>query len=102
MRILKLSILINLLNALSLMGNTAVSSDAPGVVFYAGIGEADFGEDPHAVHGIGTSDGGYLVVGKSVDAAGSKEAFALKVVPSGWSGYLHLSSSSGSGEASWS
>lgn len=98
----KLSIVLTLVNALSLMGNTAVSSNAPGVIFYAGIVEADFGEDPHAVHGIGTSDGGYLVVGKSVDASGSKEAFALKALPGNWSGYLHLSPPGATDDASWS
>ena len=91
-----------LLSSPVLFSSTGVSSNAPSVIFYAGIGEADFGEDPHAVHGIGTSDGGYLVVGKSLDISGSSDAFALKVVPNNWSGYLHLSPPSEASNATWS
>ena len=101
MRIL-LSVLKILSSAPFLFSNTGVSSNAPGVIFYAGIGEADFGEDPHAVHGIGTSDGGYLVVGKSLDKSGSSDAFALKVLPNNWTGYLHLSPPSEASNATWS
>ena len=70
--------------------DTGVSSNAPGLSFYAGIGEGSFGEDPHAVHGTQTSDGGYVVGGKSLDAGGAWEGFLLKVAPSGLSGYLNL------------
>ena len=59
-------------------------------LFYIGIGEGSFGEDPHPVHGTQTSDGGYVVGGKSLDAGGAWEGFVLKVVPSGFSGYLNL------------
>ncbi|MBT3635580.1 MAG: hypothetical protein HN531_01460 [Opitutae bacterium] len=69
---------------------TGVSAEAPSVSFYAGVGEGAIGEDPHAVHGTQTSDGGYVVGGKSLDAGGAWDGFLFKVVPSGFSGYLNL------------
>ena len=69
---------------------TGVTDDAPALSFYAGIAEGSFGEDPHAVHGAQTSDGGYVVGGKSLDSGGAWEGFVVKVVPSGFSGYLNL------------
>ena len=69
---------------------TGVTEGAPVLSFYIGIGEGSFGEDPHPVHGTQTSDGGYVVGGKSLDAGGAWEGFVLKVVPSGFSGYLNL------------
>ena len=69
---------------------TGVTEGAPALSFYVGIGEGSFGEDPHPVHGTQTSDGGYVVGGKSLDAGGEWEGFVLKVVPSGFSGYLDL------------
>jgi len=85
-------------------GNTTgVSSKAPAVSFYAGIGEGAFGEDPHAVHGAQTSDGGYVVGGKSLDAGGAWEGFVLKVLPTGLSGYLDLSTPGESNQSyAWS
>ena len=47
---------------------TGVTEGAPALSFYIGIGEGSFGEDPHPVHGTQTSDGGYVVGGKSLDA----------------------------------
>lgn len=60
---------------------TGVSAHAPSIVFYAGIGEDCCGEDPHAVHGLQAPDGGYIVGGKSIDAAGEWQGFAVKVGP---------------------
>ena len=69
---------------------TGVTEGAPALSFYIGVGEGSFGEDPHPVHGTQTSDGGYVVGGKSLDAGGEWEGFVLKVIPSGFSGYLNL------------
>ena len=89
--------------ALADASSTGVSAKAPAVSFYAGIGEGAFGEDPHAVHGTQTSDGGYVVGGKSLDAGGAWEGFLLKVSPSGLSGYLDLSGPGESNQSySWS
>ena len=52
---------------------------APSATSYLGLGEECCGEDPHPVHGIQTSDGGYVLVGKSADASGSIDGFILKV-----------------------
>ena len=48
-----------------------VSLHAPEVLFYTTTGEDCCGEDPHPVHGVETSDGGFVVCGKSVDAQGN-------------------------------
>ena len=60
---------------------SGVSSSAPGVAFYVGMGESCCGEDPHPVHGIETGDGGYLVLGKTIAQNGSWGGFAVKVGP---------------------
>lgn len=52
---------------------------APTATSYLGLGEDCCGEDPHPVHGIHTSDGGYVLVGKSADASGAIDGFILKV-----------------------
>lgn len=63
--------------ALSL-ANDGVSDNAPAPSFYIGFGENCCGEDPHPVHGIATADGGYAVVGKSMDTSGNQDGFILK------------------------
>ena len=70
--------------------NTAISPNAPGVSFYAGIGESCCGEDPHPVHGIGAPDGSFIVGGKALDPQGTSEGFVVKVNPKGLSGNLVL------------
>ena len=80
---------------------TGVTEGAPALSFYIGVGEGSFGEDPHPVHGTQTSDGGYVVGGKSLDAGGEWEGFVLKVIPSGFSGYLNLNEP-GEGNQSYS
>ena len=52
---------------------------APTATSYLGLGEDCCGEDPHPVHGIVTSDGGYVLVGKSGDASGATDGFILKL-----------------------
>ena len=52
---------------------------SPEASSYLGLGEDCCGEDPHPVHGIQTSDGGYVLVGKSADASGATDGFVLKV-----------------------
>ena len=52
---------------------------SPAASSYLGLGEDCCGEDPHPVHGIQTSDGGYVLVGKSADASGATDGFILKV-----------------------
>ena len=59
-----------------------VSSNAPEVVFYTATGEDCCGEDPHPVHGVETSDGGFVVCGKSIDSEGNTDGFLLKIGPS--------------------
>ena len=82
---------------------TGISDNAPTVSFYAGIGEGDFGEDPHPVHGVECPDGGFIVGGKSIDSGGAWDGFALKVNPSGLSGYQHLTPPGEEGDSySWS
>jgi hypothetical protein len=60
---------------------TGVSQNAPSVEFYVGLGESCCGEDPHPVHGISTSDGGYVVVGKTEAGNGKWGGFAAKIGP---------------------
>ena len=102
MKNLGLSYILLLFSICFVEANSGISSNAPDILFYAGIGEDGIGEDPHAVHGIGTSDGGYLVLGKNMDGGGSSDAFALKVMPENWSGYLTLSSPAEAEGPSWS
>ena len=72
--------LIGALLALPTPGLTdpGVSANAPDKAFYLGFGEDCCGEDPHPVHGIATADGGYAVVGKSMDSSGNQDGFILK------------------------
>ena len=63
----------------SVMLGAPVYAAAPTASSYLGLGEDCCGEDPHPVHGITTSDGGYVLVGKSADASGSTDGFILKV-----------------------
>ena len=82
---------------------TGISGNAPAVSFYACIGEGSFGEDPHPVHGVECPSGGFIVGGKSIDSGGAWDGFALKVHPSGLSGYQHLNSPGEEGASySWS
>ncbi len=82
---------------------TGISGNAPAVSFYVGIGEGSFGEDPHPVHGVECPSGGFIVGGKSIDSGGAWDGFALKVHPSGLSGYQHLNSPGEEGASySWS
>lgn len=71
---------------------TGISGNAPAVSFYVGMGEGSFGEDPYPVHGVECPSGGFIVGGKSIDSGGAWNGFALKVHPSGLSGYQHLNS----------
>ena len=57
------------------------SPHAPDISYYAGIGEDCCGEDPHPVHGIGTSDGGAVLVGKTAQVGDGWGGFALKIGP---------------------
>ena len=62
------------------------SDNAPDVVFYAATGEECCGEDPHPVHGVESSDGGFILCGKSIDSDGGLDGFILKIgapLPSG-------------------
>lgn len=61
--------------------DTGVSNHAPDISFYAGLGEACCGEDPHPVHGIVASDGGYIMVGKTAAPNGEFGGFAVKIGP---------------------
>ncbi len=73
-------------SAICLFVSEAASADAPDTIFYAATGEACCGEDPHAVHGIQTPDGGFVLSGKSLDAEGEWQGFAVKFpadLPSG-------------------
>ena len=54
------------------------SANAP-IAFYAALGE-DCWRGPHPVHGIGTRDGGVVLVGKSI-TSGGWGGFAVKVGP---------------------
>ena len=40
---------------------------SPKEIFYAATSETCCGEDPHAVHGIETPDGGFVLTGKSLE-----------------------------------
>ena len=68
------------------IASTAVSANAPDPSFYLGFGEDCCGEDPHPVHGIATADGGYAVVGKSMDTSGNQDGFILKFKGDSYSG----------------
>ena len=61
--------------------DTGVSNNAPDITFYAALGEACCGEDPHPVHGIVASDGGYVIVGKTSAPNGAFGGFAVKIGP---------------------
>ena len=82
---------VTLLFSWLVMANTGVSKDAPEVVFYAGLNEECCGEDPHAVHGLQTPDGGYVLAGKSIDSGQSWQGFAVKIGPPNFSGTVLLS-----------
>ena len=59
---------------------------SPDVIFYAATSETCCGEDPHAVHGVETPDGGYVLTGKSLDQNGAWQGFVIKFpskIPSG-------------------
>ena len=52
------------------------SKNSPKEIFYAATSETCCGEDPHAVHGIETPDGGFVLTGKSLDLDGEWQGFA--------------------------
>jgi len=61
-------------------------NNSPKEIFYAATSETCCGEDPHAVHGIETPDGGFVLTGKSLDRNGEWQGFAVKFpanIPSG-------------------
>ena len=61
-------------------------NNSPKEIFYAATSETCCGEDPHAVHGIETPDGGFVLTGKSLDRDGEWQGFAVKFpanIPSG-------------------
>ena len=63
--------------------------------------EADFGEDP--MQSMYWHIRWWLFGGRQkCDTSGSTDAFALKVVPNNWSGYLHLSPPSEASNTTWS
>ena len=66
------------------------SEGAPDVLWYAATGEGCCGEDPHPVHGAETSDGGFVLVGKSADSDGSINGFMMKIGPDIPSGFTFL------------
>ena len=53
-------------------------NNSPKEIFYAATSETCCGEDPHAVHGIETPDGGFVLTGKSLDRDGEWQGFAVK------------------------
>ena len=69
---------------------TGVTSKAPAIDFYAGIGEGCCGNDAHPVHGIQTNDGGFVLVGKSIDKSKHWEGFIVKIGPSKLKGSVLL------------
>ena len=79
------------LATLLVKADTGVTDNAPPVVFYAGLGEECCGEDPHAVHGVQTPDGGYVLAGRSIDSGQSWQGFAVKIGPPDLSGTVFLS-----------
>ena len=81
--------------------NTGITTSAPDVSFYLGLGEDCCGEDPHPVHGIATSDGGYAIVGKVIDTGGNWDGFLVKIMGEGRSGTSFLEMESFS-DAEWS
>ena len=66
----------------SVNSGDGVSLNAPEVLFYTTTGEDCCGEDPHPVHGVETSDGGFVLCGKSIDSEGNWDGFLLKIGPS--------------------
>ena len=54
----------------SLDSGNGVSSNAPEVLFYTATGEDCCGEDPHPVHGVETSDGGFVDQSEGEGTAG--------------------------------
>ena len=59
----------------------SIGADAPSTISYIATGESCCGEDPHPVHGVATSDGGFVLVGKSLDLEGEWEGFVVKFPP---------------------
>jgi len=68
-----------------------ISEDAPMVVSYSAMGYECCGDDPHPVHGVESSDNGFILVGKSIDSEGGLDGFVVKIgseLPAGTS-YLN-------------
>jgi hypothetical protein len=66
------------------------SDNAPDVSFYAAMGEECCGEDPHSVHGVETTDGGFVLCGKSIDESGGRDGFIVKIGSSLPTGMVYL------------
>ncbi len=81
MSVVSMTVAVCLMLSQSVMAQTGVSERAPAISFYAALGEDCCGEDPHPVHGIGTSDGGVLIVGKSARSEDEWGGFAVKIGP---------------------
>lgn len=58
---------------------SGVSSDAPEVSYFIGMGEDCCGEDPHPVHGVETNDGAIVLAGKYMDGSGFPNGFVVKL-----------------------
>ena len=65
-------------------------ADAPSTISYIATGETCCGEDPHPVHGVATSDGGFVLVGKSLDLEEEWQGFVVKFPPNLPTGTLWL------------
>ncbi|KAK3275225.1 hypothetical protein CYMTET_16636 [Cymbomonas tetramitiformis] len=80
------NIRVRLMTFLLLVSHFHLSSGTPSSVFYAILVD-ELGEevDPHAVHGVATSDGGYVAVGALLDSSGSqtRNGFIVKVDSTG-------------------
>ena len=66
------------------------SDNAPDVSFYAAMGEECCGEDPHPVHGVEATDGGFVLCGKSIDESGGRDGFIVKIGSSLPTGMVYL------------
>ena len=65
-------------------------ADAPDTIFYIATGETCCGEETHPVQGVATSDGRFLLAGKSIDSDGEWHGFAVKFPPHLRTGNLWL------------
>lgn len=82
---------------LSVLLNTACQSTdeqppgaPPGTQVYVALGEDCCGEDPHAVFGAYAGEGGYVLVGKSIDTQGGMQGFVVHIDTYDLSGMVFL------------